>query len=454
MKDLYTFDYSVETALKTYEDVRKAYSQIFIQEMKLPILVAKASSGDMGGDLSHEYHIPTSLGEDLVMSCNKCDYVANEEVAQARIDKVTHVPGHDTIDAWRGISKDRKTIINVWYDTTLGATRKDINTHAVKQIVPELDAGVEDALSLWSEALSSPSEKVKLVNLFDCRLSAQAIHEIMASSKPQVFPGDSFKYRHNAMFTKTGLAPGNINFLRVKDGDGCPHCPDGMLSVQKAIELGHTFHLGTRYSEPMKASITGPKRLLLESPTVSPLRTNSDATTAGKADSSTADSPSSSSAYAPTENTAAPMQMGCHGIGISRIIGAVANHLVDARGLNWPRVIAPYEVVIVINNSKDDKAMSAGEAVYDVLTGSSDAATDESPGQRSPVDAIIDDRHEFQMGWKLKDADLVGYPVIVVVGKEWTASKRVEVQCRRLGYTELKTVSELRRCVVGLLQQL
>ncbi|KAJ4424777.1 hypothetical protein N0V82_000496 [Gnomoniopsis sp. IMI 355080] len=452
MKDLYTFDYSVETALKTYEDVRRAYSQIFIQEMKLPILVAKASSGDMGGDLSHEYHIPTSLGEDLVMSCNKCDYVANEEVAQARIEKAAHIHDLGNISAWRGISKDRKTIVNVFYDTSTGATQKDINTHAVKQIIPELDAGVEDAVPLWSEALSSPSGKVKLVNLFDCRLPEQAIHDFMTGSDTQLFPGDSFKYKHNTLVAEE--LSGGVNLLRIQDGDACPHCQDGTLSVQKAIELGHTFHLGTRYSEPMKASVTGPKRLLLEPPTASPASSIGESTIMEKADSPRTISPPSSSAYPPTENTVAPMQMGCHGIGISRIIGAVANHLVDARGLNWPRVIAPYEVVIVINNSKDDKAMSAGDAVYDALTGSSDAVIDKRSGQRSPPDVIIDDRHDLQMGWKLKDADLVGYPVIVVVGKEWTASKRVEVQCRRLDFAEPKTISELRQCVEGLLQQL
>lgn len=448
MKDLYTFDYSVEMALDTYEDVRKAYSQIFIHEMKLPILVAKASSGDMGGDLSHEYHIPTPLGEDHVMSCSKCDYVANEEVVQTRIEKAVHNPDLDNIRAWRGISKDRKTIINVWYDTTTGATQKEINTHAVKQIIPELDAGVEDAASLWSTALNSNSGKVKLVNLFDCRLSGQAIHDTMASSNPQMFPSDSSQYRHNAVFTKKSLAPGSVNFLRVKDGDGCPQCPDGTLSVHKAIELGHTFHLGTRYSEPMKASITGPKRLLLGPPTSSQSQATSTSTTTKDAGNMIMESPP------PTENTVAPMQMGCHGIGISRIIGAVANHLVDARGLNWPRIIAPYEVAIIINNSKDKKALGAGEAVYDALTGPSEVEDIEGAEKQSHIDAIIDDRHEFQMGWKLKDADLVGYPVIVVVGKEWVASKRVEVQCRRLGIAELKTVPELRRRVQDLLQQL
>lgn len=451
MKDLYTFDYSVEMALNTYEDVRKAYSQIFIQEMKLPILVAKASSGDMGGDLSHEYHIPTPLGEDHVMSCRKCDYVANEEVVQTRIEKAVHNPDLDNIHAWRGISKDRKTIVNVWYDISTGATQKDINTHAVKQVIPELDAGVEDTASLWSAALKSSSGKVKLVNLFDCRLSGQAIHDTMVSSNPQMFPSDSLNYRHNAVLTKRSLAPGSVNFLRVKDGDGCPECPDGKLSVHKAIELGHTFHLGTRYSEPMKASVTGPKRLLVGPPTTSQSQTTSDTTTTMDADNVTV---ASSSTNSPTENTVAHIQMGCHGIGISRVIGAVANHLADARGLNWPRIIAPYEVAIVINNAKDAKALEAGEVVYDALTSSSEVEVNETAAQRSQIDAIIDDRREFQMGWKLKDADLVGYPVIVVVGKEWVASKRVEVQCRRLGITELRTVPELRRYVQDLLQQL
>lgn len=435
MKDLYTFDYSLELALKTYEDVRKAYSQIFIKEMKLPILVAKASSGDMGGDLSHEYHIPTPLGEDHVISCDKCDYVANEEVVQARIEQAADVSDYGNVNAWRGISKDRKTIVNVWYDSSGATTQKDINMHAVKQVVPELDTGVEDAVSLWSKALQSPSGKVKLVNLFDCRLSEPIIHDIMSRPDSWIFQGDTSNAWHNAVSTERVCAPGSTNFLRVQDGDGCPHCPDGTLTVQKAIELGHTFHLGTRYSEPMNAKVAGPKSLLLETST---------------------ESPSSSASHSPTANTAVPIQMGCHGIGISRIIGAVANHLVDERGLNWPRIIAPYEVVIVINNNnpKDHGAMSDGEAVYDELTRPSDAVADETTGQRPRLDAIIDDRNDLPRGWKLKDADLVGYPVMVVLGKEWKASARVEVQCRRLGFTELKTVPELRRCVEDLLQQL
>lgn len=443
MKDLYTFDYSVETALKTYEDVRKAYSQIFINEMKLPVVVAKASSGDMGGDLSHEYHIPTPLGEDHVMSCNNCDYAANEEVAQARIDMSAKNLGYDQINVWRGLSKDRKMLVNVWFDASTGTSRKDINTHAVKQVIPDLDAGVENAETLWAEALRASDQKLELVNLFDCRLPKQTVHNFTSqSSAGQVLPVDLEQYRSSLAVETHALD--NSNFIRVKDGDKCPQCSHGTLTVQKAIELGHTFHLGTRYSEPMNASVTGPKHLLLGTPPASPSGSHGEP---AALDQATAPAAGPSSI-----NTVVPIQMGCHGIGISRIIGAVANHLADERGLNWPRVIAPYEVVIVMNNAKDDGAMSAGEAVYDALAA---AVAVETTGQQQPkLDAIIDDRTDLSLAWKLKDADLVGYPVVVVVGREWKASARLEVQCRRLGFKELKVVAELRGCVEDLLQQL
>ncbi|CAN8099511.1 unnamed protein product [Discula destructiva] len=444
MKDLYTFDYSVKMALQTYEDVRKAYSQIFIHEMKLPVLVAKASSGDMGGDLSHEYHIPTPLGEDHVVSCNSCDYVANEEVAQARINKSPEDLDLEKINVWRGISKDRKTIVNVWYGASTGTSHKDINTHAIKQHVPDLDAGIENAEPVWSKTLLSATDKIVMINLFDGRLSGKTVHNIIGKPSAQrLLPASTEVFYDRLQLARKPKDCNKVdppNYIRVRDGDGCPHCSHGSLEVQKAIELGHTFHLGTRYSEPMNASIAGPRDLLLGS-RVDDEPVENDNVAAPTTDSSSV-------------NTVVPIQMGCHGIGISRIIGAVANHLADERGLNWPRAIAPYEAVIVVSSPKDDGAMSASETVYDALAGASETAVDGMTGQQTRLDAIIDDRSDLSMGWKLKDADLVGYPVMVVVGREWKASARVEVQCRRLGFKELKAVPELRDCIEGLLQQL
>ncbi|ROV91831.1 hypothetical protein VSDG_06505 [Cytospora chrysosperma] len=428
MKDLYTFDYSVEAALETYEQVREAYSQIFIKEMKLPILVAQASSGDMGGNLSHEYHIPTSLGEDHVINCNSCGYVANEELAESRLPEGEAHMASVKPRVWRGVSKDRKTLVNVWYDANQ-ASEEQINAHAVKQVFPELDSGLEDPMSFWAAEIKRASAAartpVRVINLLDCRLPkdelVRRIHDKLVELPPGMTEaldrGSSETLLQN-IFLPPDLNPQKeaANFLRIQDGDPCPRCDEGTLKVQKAIELGHTFHLGTRYSEPLNARVSVPSRLL-----------------------------PSAGEKPPNSAEEVPIQMGCHGIGISRIIGAVADHLADERGLNWPRVIAPYDVVIVYN-PKDSSLVKDAETLYDSLVMESDRST--------VLDAIIDDRGDSSMGWKLKDADLVGYPVIVVLGREWKASGRLEVQCRRLGYKELVGSDNLRSCVADLLGQL
>lgn len=413
MKDLYTFDYSNEAALETYEQVREAYSRIFIKEMKLPVLVAQASSGDMGGSLSHEYHIPTALGEDHVMSCHSCGYVANEELAESRPAAAVFVDNTCQPKAWHGISKDRKTLVRVWFNSDQ-FSGEDISTHAVKQAFPDLDSGVEDPAPFWAAAIkestTNEESQVRVVNLFDDRLPKEM------RIYPSLDSNDSPELRRLPV---TNLKEGIPNPFRIKDGDACPRCDDGTLKVQKAIELGHTFHLGTRYSEPLGASVSVPARLL-------PGHDGKEPSRGGE------------------ETTTVPIQMGCHGIGISRIVGAVADHLADEKGLNWPRVIAPYQVVVIFNSKDTSLARDAGE-VYDQLV---------AHGRKHDVDAIIDDRQDANMGWKLKDADLVGYPVIVVLGREWKASKRVEVQCRRLAHTELVPLKDLRSRVQGLLNQL
>jgi prolyl-tRNA synthetase len=183
-----------------------------------------------------------------------------------------------------------------------------------------------------------------------------------------------------------------LNLLRIVSGDSCPRCSDGKLNVQKAIELGHTFHLGTRYSEPLSATVDVPAG-------------NSEAFVGSEG---------------PRLNQV-PLQMGCHGIGLSRLIGAIAETLADDKGLNWPRVIAPFEVVIISGKGLDEAALE----VYDTLRSKS------SMTDRSELDLILDDRAE-SFPWKLQDADLVGYPIIVVVGRRWRTERKCEVQCRRL----------------------
>ncbi|KAK0666216.1 hypothetical protein QBC41DRAFT_326163 [Cercophora samala] len=410
MKDLYTFDSSVESALETYDNVRRVYSQIF-DEMKLPVLAAKASSGNMGGNLSHEYHLPTPLGEDHVVSCDSCDYVANEEVAGSVLSD--QAVSNTTFQVWRGITKDRTKLVNVWYPTQTqpldgGALREytdlDINIAEVKSIIPDLDAGVEDALPLWAAAAAAGGTAVELVNIVDCRLP-QSFSESLAGTEPTT-PSWPAKLRPRKEATVSisvqntsldGARP--LNLIRIHTGDKCPSCASGHLKSEKAIELGHTFYLGTRYSQALGATIMVPNE---ERPNV-------------------------------------PMQMGCYGIGISRIIGAVAELMVDEKGLNWPVAIAPYSCVIVIGAGVNEE--DAVEIYHQINQG--------GQPHTKYLDVVVDDRQKT-LPWKLMDADLAGFPIIVTLGREWLSAKRLEVQCRRLGVKQTVEIAELPQIIAKL----
>ncbi|KAI5919504.1 hypothetical protein F4810DRAFT_703523 [Camillea tinctor] len=435
MKDLYTFDYSVKSALETYGQVREGYSRLF-DELKLPYIVAEASSGDIGGDLSHEYHLPTPIGEDNVISCNSCDYIANEELAIARIETPENLPEIDTGEAnpslevlqgarvWRGVTKDRKALVNVWYPRSY--SEKDVNTHFIKSILPDLDSSLEDAFALWGSILGSAiasktEESLKSYHFVDYRLGPQLINAIKRGGPQFLYsskPGDIDTTTLTSEFITSTSDGTLLNTVRIRDGDGCPKCESGKLKVQKAIELGHTFHLGSRYSEPLNANVNVP---------LSALEEQWDPTKKG------------------TESV--PLQMGCHGIGVSRIIGAVADHLSDEKGLNWPRAIAPFEVVLIPGHSLTNDAVE----LANYLTSRGDQT--DSQTSTTPIDLVIDDRSE-SLSWKLKDADLVGYPIRIVLGKRWISEGLCDVQCRRLGAISLVSKAGLLVHINGLLSQL
>lgn len=391
MKDLYTFDLSPETAIETYQQVQTAYKAIF-DEMKMPVLVAEASSGDMGGNHSHEYHLADSTGEDTVAHCDGCGYTANDEVAASRSKS------EDTVDTsspssyglWRGITKDRATLINAWYPQNNGGS---LNLHAIKTLVPELDTGVHDPLPLWEVAVENP--ETTLVNIIDGRLAPGfgAMHPKL-HLLPQELRDDFIGPQFATSTTTTGEG---LNLLALAEGDGCPRCDSGKLQISRALELGHTFYLGTRYSKPLEAHVSLP------------------------------DKPSQP----------IPIQMGCFGIGVSRIFGAVAENRADSRGLNWPRAIAPFEVAVIPSSAVNDEILD----FFDSLTGT------------GSIDAVLDDRKKA-FGWKMKDADMTGYPVVVILGKAWRERGVCEVQCRALDLKQEVAASELPQVLEQLLQKL
>ncbi|KAF9767914.1 hypothetical protein IL306_014854 [Fusarium sp. DS 682] len=412
MKDLYTFDLTTVEAGETYRQVSEAY-RAFFNELKLPYLVAEASSGDMGGDLSHEYHLPSHVGEDTVVNCDSCGYTANDEVAALRPPS-SKADGSASISAsqfrvWRGISKDRKALINVWYPQSSEAfVENGLNFHAIKSAVSDVDTTIEDPLPLWGKALKSGTTQV--INVIDSRLAPT--FESVRDQLP-LLPEDLRQYQVEYATIDNAASGDGLNLVRITDGDGCPRCEEGTLRVHRALECGHTFQLGTRYSVPLDACVTLPRSGI----------------------------PAAAAEEGLAPGSRIPIQMGCHGVGVSRIFGAVAEILADEQGLNWPRVIAPFEIAII---PAPDLA-SESFRIYDLL------AT--SDNTRNGFDVVLDDRQR-SLVWKMKDADMVGFPVLVIMGRSYKENGTCEVQCRRLSIKETVKIDSLSEFISSLLDQL
>jgi prolyl-tRNA synthetase len=182
---------------------------------------------------------------------------------------------------------------------------------------------------------------------------------------------------------------------KVHGGDGCPKCDSGHLDLVKTIEIGHTFNLGTRYSVPLEVTFTP------SDPSASP----------------------------------APVYMGCHGIGVSRLIGALASmlarptgHASPPVGLRWPLPLAPF--VVVVTAADVHKMKGDLEMVYDLIN----RQLTRIEGPYGAGDVVLDDR-DTTLPWKLKDADLIGYPIVVMLGRKWDKDKLVAVHDRISGST-------------------
>lgn len=423
MKDLYTFDSTPGEAHTTYDEIRAAYRN-FLDELKIDYIEARAVSGDMGGNLSHEYHFPNSAGEDIVITCTDCGYARNEEfVSQGtyQSEPIQKLPKPKSYDVGASGSQpfiqedflgiDGRSLVRaiappyIEGDSKDNSNTKSLNSYAIKAAlngIIEIDSGLEDPLGCFTDVLegggTNASTKIpSIYYLLDSRISPNTAYPLIAQDMQRFSPNNAAFY----LIRASADSQVGINLLKHQAGDHCPECQSGTLKVDKAIEVGHTFHLGTRYSAKLGLATrqNGGKDLV-------------------------------------------PVEMGCHGIGVSRLIAAVASCLSDDSGLNWPKAIAPFETVIVVQKSHTER-MQAAEQLYDDLTNSKSGA----------VDVLLDDRQEQGLGWKLKDADMIGYPVIVVVGKAFDQGK-VEIQCRRLNVKQDVEADRAVEYVHTLLEQL
>lgn len=392
MKDLYTFDASEQEARETYEQVRAAY-RAFFDDLRLPYLVAKADSGNMGGSLSHEYHFVSNQGEDNIISCNKCDYSMNEEIDVRKYHPAsTESSPKIEVRRWMGISKDRGTLVVVYYPAHNTAawersgpgdshTVNEVSTRAIKAAFPLLDSSVEHPFETWMKTnppnMTFGTESPRCIHLMDPRIAHDRFAELTGSDRILL---QMLGVRN----TVRSVTAASVLLTSAARGEMCPQCNEGTLSVEQAVEVGHTFHLSTRYSKPLEATVVN------------------------------------------GANEKVFMEMGCHGIGVSRLIGAVAAILSDDRGLNWPLAIAPFQLVLIADKKYESDAIE----VYTSLRTSRWAE-----GAAATFSVVLDDRDKGLI-WRLNEADLVGYPFAVVLGKSWTERRMVEIQCRRLGIKE------------------
>ena len=390
MKDAYSFDVDKAGLDKSFIDQREAYKRIF-SRCGIQFSIVEASSGSMGGSESNEFVAKTDAGEDLIASCANCGYAANLEKATSRLAPVKDLVGLDApqefptpgvrtiedLEKFPGGAKADTQIKSLVYVATinnepqpvLALVRGDHQLHETK---------LSDTLAATAVRTAHPEEIRELLganagSLGGVGAKARAkeanfelliVADLALKDRSSMTTGANKDDHHlRGVDIERDIKPDLWADLRgVASGEGCPRCDEGTLEVYKAMEIGHIFKLGTKYSESMGATVLT------------------------------------------VEGKPVPIVMGSYGIGVERIITAAIEQHHDADGIIWPKSIAPFDVVVTITNSKDEKLREAAAKLYKDL-------------ERAGLETLLDDRDE-RAGVKFKDADLIGIPYRITLGKK------------------------------------
>lgn len=390
MKDAYSFDIDRDGLDKSFADQREAYKRIFTR-CGIQFLIVEASSGAMGGSESSEFMARTPAGEDLVVSCPNCGYAANLEKATSKIKPLADehgpeapeefpTPGVRTIEDLTtfpgGAPAERQIKTLVFFATTgsesqpvLALVRGDHQLHETKladslranAIRPAHPAEINDLLGANPGSLGAVQAKAKRNPAFgELRIIAD---EALKGRRNMTTGANKDDHHIRGVDIERDIQVDTWADLRtVISGELCPRCGEGLLEVFKGMEIGHIFKLGTKYSESMGASVLN------------------------------------------EEGVQVPIVMGSYGIGVERIITAAVEQRHDDDGIVWPRSLTPFHVVVTITNMKQDELRAAGEKLYEEL-------------QRAGLEVLLDDRDE-RAGVKFKDADLIGIPFRITMGKK------------------------------------
>lgn len=399
MKDSYSFDIDEAGLKKSFELHAEAYRKIFTR-CGVPFREVQADSGAMGGSTSTEFMVLTNSGEDTLLLCSACDYAANVERAQSRESareqsyknsvgetaaiRELHTPGIRTIEALAnfeggGVATSQiKTLVFVADENiVLALVRGDQELNETK---------LQSALQAKSLRQAEEREIVTALgakpgSLGACNISSSEhkhVHKIVADPRlkgrtSMLTGANKDDYHYVNVDVERDIKVDHWHDLHtVRDGEDCIKC-GAKMSIAKGLEIGHIFQLGTFYSDSMRANVLS------------------------------------------AESQRIPLQMGSYGIGVERLLAAVAEVTCDDSGLNWPLAIAPYAVVIVPVNAKSEEQTAVATQLYEEL-------------KARNIECLIDDRDE-RAGVKFNDSELVGIPYRITVGKK-VAEGKVELFTR------------------------
>jgi len=411
MKDAYSFDTDEERLDASYRAMYGAYTAIF-SRCGLQFRAVEADSGAIGGTGTHEFMVLADIGEDTIAYCDSCDYAANVEKAVAKAsdeDKQSGVKDTELItDEHEGNDDTRLTGDNITAVSTPNIRTIEQLTRFLhvesKQIIKTMAVAVDGQIVIALLRGDYELNELKLKHLFQGTLiellSEEQIADELKSVPGFIGPVGLERYPIIADHSVRGMVnavigankpdehlicarpgrdfavKGYFDIRNAQQGDCCPRCGDGRLSFTKGIEVGHIFKLGTKYSEKLGAT------------------------------------------FLDENGKAKPIIMGCYGIGISRLLAAVIEQNYDDRGIVWPVQLAPFDVHLIPIQGTDPDQHRLAEQLYSKL-------------QQNGYEVLLDDRNE-RAGVKFNDADLIGLPYRVVIGKK-AAEGIVECKNRRTG---------------------
>lgn len=413
MKDGYTFDADEEGLDKQYKLMYDAYSRIFTR-CGLTFRPVIADSGAIGGSGSHEFEVLADSGEADIVYCENCDFAANIEAVDPltlksdihndKEKEIVETPGQHTIEMvcdflHAPVKQSVKAVVyNVDGLVVLAMVRGDheVNETKIQHIYNAINVDM---------ASDEDLKKVGLTAGYISPIGLKRTKEFDILVDPTVMEmqdaccGANEKDKHYIHVNPArDFKDVRVETIRqIEEGDACPHC-GGKIVRCRGIEVGQVFKLGTKYSEALHAT------------------------------------------FLDNQGKSHPFVMGCYGIGVTRTVAASIEQNHDADGIIWPVAIAPYEVVIVPANNKSEEVMAAAKKLYDSMEDSRD-------------EVVLDDRNE-RAGIKFKDADLIGYPVRVTIGKKWQQSGSVEIKIRRSGEVVEVPLEEAKDKVLEILQTL